>query len=68
MSRPRWEWTLHNNAGEVVPASPGPIFPTRFEAEQWLGEQWRTLSVTGVQTATLIYDGKQVGAPLELLV
>ncbi|GEL93834.1 hypothetical protein [Cellulomonas composti] len=59
--RPQWEWRLDDERGPVDrPVS--PVFGNRYDAEQWLGEHWRTLAAQGVATANLLHEGA-VAAP-----
>lgn len=73
----RWTWTYAQADGSDVPPPPGdgrrvrPRQPTegfsaRVDAETWIGESWRALVASGVQTATLHRDGARTGAPLAL--
>lgn len=66
MIRPRWEWSLENEAGEVLEASLSPVFTTQYDAEQWLGEHWRGLAGSGASRAKLVNDGRQVTPTVEL--
>ncbi|GAA3820105.1 hypothetical protein [Cellulomonas soli] len=57
--RPQWEWRLEDGSGRVLGRPVSPVFTTQFDAEQWLGEQWRTLAGQGVQLARLVHEGVQ---------
>lgn len=58
--RPQWEWQLEDGAGNALTRPVSPVFTTQFDAEQWLGEQWRALAMQGVQAARLVHEGAQV--------
>ncbi|MGN8245335.1 hypothetical protein ACTHAM_002454 [Cellulomonas soli] len=64
--RPRWEWRLEDGGGQPVLRPVSPVFTNQFDAEQWLGEQWRVLASQGVRTATLLHEGAQVGPVLSM--
>lgn len=69
-----WEWQLADGDGQVLApeptGDPAPRrgFPSRSDAETWLGEHWRRLATAGAATARLLEDGQQVGAEVELQV
>lgn len=66
VSRQQWEWQLLG-ADEVVLEEPvSPAFTGRFDAESWLGEQWRHLAGQGVAAAQLVQGGRPVAAPVPL--
>jgi len=63
--RPQWEWVLHGPEGPLDrPVS--PVFANRYDAEQWLGEHWRTLAAQGVVAAALRHEGRPVGPTVEI--
>jgi hypothetical protein len=66
MIRPRWEWALEDSEGRPVVGPPSPVFTTQFDAEEWLGEHWRSLVAQGAATARLLHDGKQAAPGVEL--
>jgi hypothetical protein len=56
---PQWAWELAGPDGPLDrPLS--PVFTTRYDAEEWLGAQWRALRDQGVRTALLRNDGTAV--------
>ncbi|MEN0129661.1 MAG: hypothetical protein AAGC49_09495 [Brevundimonas sp.] len=59
--RPQWEWQLD---GGDSPTS--PVFTTQYDAEQWVGENWRSLAARGVTRATLLHQGEPASSPLDL--
>ena len=42
------------------------MFTTQYDAEQWLGEHWRTLAAQGVQAVGLLHEGAQATPTLTL--
>ncbi|HEY0216081.1 MAG TPA: hypothetical protein VGC57_06800 [Cellulomonas sp.] len=65
--RPQWEWELAGPDGGVLDRPLSPAFTTRYDAEEWLGAQWRTLRDQGAATAVLRNEGRLVppAYPLE---
>jgi len=63
-----WTWRLESAAGEPVSvAGEGdPSFPSRGDAETWVGEAWRELLEAGVDQVTLFEDGRKVYGPMSL--
>ena len=72
-----WTWTYAQSDGSQVPPPPGdgrrvrprqPAggFAAQVDAETWIGESWRALVASGVQTAFLHRDGVLVYGPLAL--
>lgn len=57
MMVPRWVWAFDDAAGTELEDPVSPVFTTQFDAEAWLGEHWRRLSVAGVRSARLLHDG-----------
>ena len=43
-----------------------PVFTTQYDAEQWLGEHWRTLAAQGVHAVRLLHEGTQATPTLTL--
>ncbi len=66
MIRAQWEWALEDSAGKVLERPVSPVFSNQFDAEQWLGENWRDLARQSVAVARLVHDGDQVAAPVAL--
>lgn len=66
--RPRWEWLLHDDAGHRLPEPVTPVFTNQFDAEQWLGEHWRSLAEAGAATAQVLNDGREAAPPVTLSV
>ena len=42
------------------------MFTTQYDAEQWLGEHWRTLAAQGVHAVGLLHEGAQATPTLTL--
>ena len=42
--RPQWEWRFDGADGSALDRPVSPVFTTQYDAEQWLGEHWRTLA------------------------
>lgn len=62
--REAWTWEL---TPELDAITPEPVAATaRYDAEQWLGENWEALARTGVTHAQLLRDGEPVGPLLPL--
>ena len=63
-----WTWRYADPSGgqldDVTPTSPS--FPTQADAESWLGETWRELGESGVDSVTLLEDGVTVYGPMSL--
>ena len=66
MSPTVWVWELLDSAERVVEHPSSPTFTSRFDAESWLGENWRALAQQGVAAVRLMHDGAPVAAPLPL--
>lgn len=64
--QPQWSWRLHGPEGAVLDRAAGPVFTARFDAEQWLGEHWRSLAADGVAAVQLLHDGTAVAGPVRL--
>lgn len=66
MIRAQWEWVLEDADGKVLDRPISPVFGNQFDAEQWLGENWRVLAGQSVAVARLVHDGEQAAAPVAL--
>jgi len=47
MIRPQWVWELDDAEGRALASPVSPVFTTQYDAEQWLGETWRSLAAEG---------------------
>ncbi len=64
--RPQWVWQFTDVDGSVRDRPLSPVFTTRFDAEEWLGTQWRAFADQGVRNAQLLDDGRPVVPVLDL--
>ncbi|MDA2815089.1 hypothetical protein O4J56_30880 [Nocardiopsis sp. RSe5-2] len=53
-----WSWRYEKEGGAVLEAEdlPAETFPSRGDAESWLGEEWRDLREAGVEQVSLLED------------
>ena len=65
--RPQWEWAFDDIDGRPIDRPVSPVFANQYDAEQWLGEQGRTLATRGVHAARLHNDGSQATPAVVLL-
>jgi hypothetical protein len=62
-----WTWRYEDANGRVLHDGPAAeTFPTKAEAESWLGESWRELLDAGVGQVTLLEDGRVEYGPMPL--
>ena len=62
-----WWWQLLDAEGGVVePAEGRQEFPTRGDAESWVGEFWPDLAENGVAAVTLYEGDREVYGPMPL--
>lgn len=67
-----WLWRYLNSEGEPfvdpdgTPAGGAAQFPNQADAESWLGEHWRELAASGVDTVVLLEDEREVYGPMSL--
>ena len=64
--RPQGEWRFDGPDGEPLSVPVSPVFTTQYDAEQWLGEHWRTLAAQGVNAVRLLHEGTQATPTLAL--
>jgi len=65
MSTPSGWWWQCLSGGGVVDR-PVQEFPTRGDAESWLGEEWADLADEGVDAVILFEGGREVYGPMSL--
>jgi len=58
-----WTWEFEPDTTDVEPSGQ---FASQSDAENWLGEAWRTLAAAGVAGVTLLQDGQRVYGPMPL--
>ena len=62
-----WWWQLLDADGAVIePADGRQEFPTRGDAESWVGEFWADLAEDGVAAVTLFEGDREVYGPMPL--
>lgn len=62
-----WWWQLLDADGGIVePAAGRQEFPTRSDAESWVGECWADLAEDGVSAVTLFEGDRAVYGPMSL--
>lgn len=62
-----WWWRLEADDGSTIePADGRQEFPTRAEAESWVGEFWAELADEGAAAVTLFEGERQVYGPMRL--
>ncbi len=62
-----WWWQLLDADGAVIdPAEGRQEFPTRSDAESWVGEFWADLAAGGVAAVTLFEGDREVYGPMPL--
>jgi hypothetical protein len=66
MNRAQYRWQLADRDGVVLDVPVSPVFTSRFDAEQWLGEHWRGLAQDRVATAGLLRGEEPLGRPVAL--
>ena len=66
MIRAQWEWVLEDAGGQQLDRPISPVFGNQFDAEQWLGENWRDLAGQNAAVARLRHDGVQAAAAVAL--
>ena len=63
-----WAWTFLDDGGAVLDRPISPAFGNRFDAELWIGEEWRRLAEQGVASVRLLHHGQAAAADLPLRV
>jgi hypothetical protein len=62
-----WWWQCTDADGRVVePAEGRQDFPTRSDAESWVGEFWTDLADQGIAAVTLFEGEREVYGPMSL--
>jgi len=62
-----WSWRYETADGTVLDGAelPEELFPSRGDAESWLGETWRRLRDAGAERVTL-FDGDTAAYTMSL--
>ena len=69
LQRMTWRWRLEDVHGAEVEGprdSAAGAFPSRADAESWLGECWRELLEAGVDQVRLLEGDRVVYGPMSL--
>lgn len=65
-----WRWRLLDaeggEVGELEGFDAGQEFPTRGDAESWVGENWAELAAEGIAAVTLLEGDREVYGPMSL--
>lgn len=61
-----WWWRCEGAGGEEITSADVPRFPTRSDAESWVGEFWSDLAEEGVLAVTLFEGDREVYGPMSL--
>jgi hypothetical protein len=64
-----WTWRYEGDDGALVTvegASGSESFPSKGDAETWIGETWAELLAAGVSQVTLCDAGRKVYGPMSL--
>lgn len=61
-----WTWQLETADGTVVGSRESVAFPSRGDAESWIGEEYQDLADEGVDQVRLFEDGREVYGPMSL--
>ncbi|MEO5651709.1 MAG: hypothetical protein ABIN79_13900 [Marmoricola sp.] len=61
-----WWWQLLDAEGRVISAESRNEFPTRSDAESWLGEAYPDLAEDGISAVTLFEGEREVYGPMSL--
>lgn len=61
-----WYWRY--SIADGTPATPAASgeFPTQADAETWIGENWRELLDSGIESVTLLEHEREVYGPMGL--
>ena len=61
-----WWWRATDASDAEVAIDERPEFPTRGDAESWLGEAWEELADAGADAVTLFEGDREVYGPMSL--
>jgi hypothetical protein len=60
-----WSWSYERSTGSDAEER-SQDFPTQSDAETWIGESWRELLESGVQSVVLLEEERIVYGPMGL--
>jgi hypothetical protein len=60
-----WSWRYERASGSTGEES-SQSFPTQADAETWIGESWRELLDSGVESVVLLEEQRVVYGPMGL--
>jgi hypothetical protein len=66
MSNGGWTWRYEDADGQSVTDPAPQQFPSQSDAESWLGEEWRALIESGVDSVYLLEDSQPIYGPMSL--
>jgi hypothetical protein len=61
-----WTWRYEDAGGGELPQPAPEAFPSKADAESWLGESWRELLDRGIQQVVLLEDERVEYGPMPL--
>jgi len=61
-----WTWRCEAEDGRAAAGEQMIDFPSKSDAESWIGEEWRGLRAAGVRRVFLLEDGRLEYGPLVL--
>ena len=61
-----WHWRYARADGSAADPQASGMFPTQADAESWIGESWRELLDSGVDSVTLCEGDREVYGPMGL--
>ncbi len=61
-----WTWRLLQADGTPAGDGRSQAFPSQSDAETWIGENWRELLESGVESVVLTEEDREVYGPMGL--
>lgn len=61
-----WSWRLLQADGSPAGEGHSQAFPSQSDAETWIGENWRALLESGVESVVLVEESREVYGPMGL--
>ena len=59
-----WTWQYQDGSGSAAGSS--DPFPSQSDAETWIGETWKDLLDSGVESVVLMEEQREVYGPMSL--